>query len=250
MQPPINAPFVRDATFISGVGPSIGARFLNVAVQDGLADLYGALLGRSATLRLDEFLEPDFPAAQLGSLRIITNTNLPGTMRVAQVAPAAAGQHGVVGIFATAAAAWSFTADDATAHLGTFDFLWSAKARVVARANLDSYANRGFQVGLFDTNEAAATGCRFIAGSDEANWQVLVGATKVDTLVPIVDGQFYDLQMARLSTSVTAYIDGALVATVAHNVSMPTARRRVGTVGNGAVGDGVALDYFKAWLQR
>lgn len=250
MQPPINAPFVRDATFISGVGPSIGARFLNVAVQDGLADLYGALLGRSATLQLDDFLEVDFPPQQLGSLRIVTNTNGAGTMRIAQVAPTAAGQHGVVAIYANNAAAWSFTADDATAHISTFDWLYSARARVVAKASLDTVGNRGFQVGFFDTNEAAATSARFIAGSDEANWQVLVGATQVDTLIPIVDGQWYELQMVRLSTSVTAYIDGALVATVAHNVSMPTARRRVGTVGNGAVGDGVALDYFKAWLQR
>jgi hypothetical protein len=111
-------------------------------------------------------------------------------------------------------------------------------------------ANLGLQLGIFDQIEAAATSCRFVAGSDEANWQVIVGSTVVDTLIPIVDGQFYDLQMARLDTNVTAYIDGALVATVAHNVSMPEARRRVGTKGNGAVGDGVALDYFKAWFAR
>lgn len=250
MQAPINAPFVRDATFISGVGPSIGARWLNVGVQDALADLYGAVLGRSATIRVDDFVDLDMPAGHLGQLRIITNTNLPGTMRVANVAGAAAGQHGIAQVLATAAAAWDFLAEDGRSHLGTFDFLFSAKAAVVDLGNLDTYANRGLQLGLFDTNEAAGTSCRFIAGNDEANWQVLVGATKVDTLIPVVDGQYYDLQMARLGTSVTAYIDGALVATVAHNVSMPTARRRVGTKGNGAIGDGLLLDYFKAWMQR
>lgn len=251
MQPPINAPFVREATFISGVGPSIGARFLNVAVQDALADLYGALLGRSATLQVDDFLELAYPAGQLGALTILTNTNGAGTMSVAAVDPAAAGQHGVYNVLATNAAAYSFIADGARSHLSTFDFLFSAKVRVVARANLDTYANRGFTVGLFDTNEAAGTSCRFIAGNDEANWQVLVGSTKVDTLVPIVDGQFYDLQMARLGTSVTAYIDGAMVATVAHNVSMPTARRRLSSVSGGAaVGDGFGVDYFKIWSQR
>lgn len=249
MKTPIAYPFVRDATFVSGVGPSIGALHLNTT-QDGLADLYGALLGRSATLQLDDFTDLDMPAGKLGSLRVLTNVNLPGSMRVAIIDPTAAGQHGVAEVLATAAAAWSFLADGSRAHLSTLDFLFSAKAHVVTRANLDTYANRGFQVGLFDTNEAAGTSCRFIAGSNEANWQVLVGATKVDTLVPVVDGQYYDLQMARLSTSVTAYIDGAMVATVAHNVSMPTARRRVGTVGNGAIGDGVRLDYFKAWMQR
>lgn len=249
MNTPISFPFVRDATFISGVGPSIGATFLNGA-QDGLSDLYGALLGRSATLRLDEFLDPDFAAAQLGSLRILTNTNAPGTLRVEQQAPAVIGEHGVVGILATNAAAWSFNAEDAVADLNVADFLFSVKVKVVALASLDTVANLGLQLGIFDQIEAAATSCRFVAGSDEANWQVIVGSTVVDTLIPIVDGQFYDLQMVRLDTSVTAYIDGALVATVAHNVPMPEARRRVGTKGNGAVGDGVALDYFKAWFAR
>lgn len=249
MQPPINAPFVRDATFISGVGPSIGARFLNVGVQDALADLYGATLGRSATMRGDEFLDLSYPAGQLGTMRVIRNTNLPGTMRVGAAA-GAAGLHGVAQVLATAAAAWEFLADDASAHLATFDFLFSSKAAVVTRASLDTVANRGFQIGIFDTNEAAGSSCRFLAGSNLANWQVLVGATLVDTLIPVVDGQYYDMQMTRLGTSVTAYIDGALVATVAHNVVMADARRRVGTKGNGAIGDGVALDYFKAWYQR
>lgn len=250
MQPPINAPFVRDATFVSGVGPSIGARFLNVAVQDGLADLYGALLGRSATLRLDDFLDVDFPAAQLGSLRILTNTNGAGTLRVAQQAPVVVGEHGVAGVLATNAAVWNFDAQDAQLQLDTRDFLFSTKAQVVTLASLDIVANLGLQLGIFDQIEAAATSCRFVAGSDEANWQVLVGATLVDTLIPIVDGQWYELQMVRLSASVTAYIDGALVATVAHNVAMPEARRRVGTKGNGAVDDGIKLDYFKAWFGR
>lgn len=250
MQNPISYPFVRDATFISGVGPSIGASFLNLG-QDALTDLYGPLLGRSATWEHDDFEELAWPPGMLGRLSILTNTNGGGTMLSLPLAPTAAGEHGIVEVLATNAASYSFNAEGAQANLDDFDFLFSAKVQIVTLANLESVGNRGFQIGLFSDNEGAATSCRFLAGNDEANWIARVGSTDTDTGIPVVDGQWYDLQMCRLSTNVLSYIDGALVATTAHNVAMNTARRRVGSISPGAaVGDGFRLDHFKNWMQR
>lgn len=249
MRTPIQYPFARYATWIAAVGPSITAEFLNLT-EDGLGDMYGALLGRSATWRADEFLERNHPPGQLGGLTISVNTNAPGTMRIAEVIPSTSNEHGLVKVVATNAGSYNFLADDAFSLLDTFDFVWSARVLLTDVTVLSTVGSRGFQVGLFDTNEAAATSCRFVAGSDELNWQAEVGAFTVDTGVAVTNG-WVDLQMARINGLVTGYIDGALVSSTAHAVAMPTARRRVGSVSPGAaVGDGFQLDYFRLWMAR
>lgn len=249
MQTPIQYPFTDFATWIAGVGPSISADFLS-KTQRGLSDLYGALLGRSATLEVDEFAELNLVPGRLGQLQILTNTNPPGTMRVHPYTLTNVGEQGVAQVQALAAGAFSFSAEGAENHLGLFDWLFSVKLRSVDISRLDVVGNRGFAVGLLDQVEGTATSARFLLGNDQANWQVLVGATLVDTGVAFTN-TFHDLQMARISGAVTAYIDGALVATVAHNVAMPRSRRRIATTSPGGnVGDGFAVDYFRAWYAR
>ncbi len=249
MQTPISYPFVDFAIWVPGVGPSISADFLQ-KTQRGLGDIYGALMGRSATIEEDDFSELAWPVGQLGKLSITTNTNVPGTMKVEALDPAAQGEHGVARVTATNAAAFNFLADGARSHLGLFDWLFSAKVAVINRTRLDTVANRGWQAGLFDTNEAAGRSCRFLLGNDQANWHVLIGATLIDTGVAYT-ASFTDLQMSRINGAVTAYINGALVATVNHNTSMTLVRRRVGTISPAAnVGDGFSADYFRAWYAR
>lgn len=246
MKTPISYPFVRDATFISGVGPSIAALFLNTS-QDGLADLYGALLGRSATLELDDFSEISGPMGKLGSLDVNANVNGAGTMRIGSVAPVAAGEHGIWQVIANLAASFNFSAVGHTSHIGPFDFVCSSRVVITSHASLDTVANRGFQIGIFSFGAPVL----FVAGNNLANWQLIVAATVVDTGVPVVAGRFTDLQLARLSGNVTAYIDGALVGTVAHNVVMNSCQRVVGVKSPGAnVGEGFGIDYLKAWYQR
>lgn len=249
MQTPIQYPFTDYATWIAGVGPSISADFLS-KTQRGMAELYGALIGRAATIERDEFDTRSFPAGRLGSMQVLTNTNPPGTMQVGPYTLTNVGEQGVVQVLANAAAAFTFDAQGADNHLGLFDWLFSVKLRSIDLSRLDTVANKGLQVGLMDQVEASGTSCRFLLGNDSPNWQVLIGATLIDTGVAFTN-TFHDLQMARLSGAVTAYIDGALVATVAHNVAMPRARRRVGATSPGAnIGDGMCLDYFRAWYAR
>lgn len=155
-------------------------------------------------------------------------------------------------VLSTLAASYTFLAEGNRSHLSTFDWAFSAKVMITTKANLDTVANRGFEIGLMDQVEATATACRFIAGNDQANWQVLIGATLTNSGVAASDSTWYDLQMVRLSQSVTAYINGALVATTAHNVNMSRTRRRIGAVSPGAAaaGEGFRADYFRAWFKR
>lgn len=248
MRLPVQYPFVRDASFVSGVGPAIGSDFLNNS-QDALVDLYGAFLGRAASLEWDEFttVQPS-----MGNLTVITNTNGGGSFHIGQQTPAAAGEHGVMGVLANVAAAGTFDAQGAPFYLDTLDFLWSARVQLTGKARMDLAGNNGFRIGIQNPPDGLAKNFTFIAGNDKANWQyVIAGSGLVDTGVAATDGTWYDLQIARISQSAKAYINGALVGTVAANISLTTARRKVEMIFPGAnVADGLKIDYFKLWGDR
>jgi hypothetical protein len=248
MKTPIAYPFVRDASFVSGVGPAIGAAFLNTG-QDALGDLYGALLGRSATMEGEDYGALD---ADLGGLTVLTNTNGGGTFHVGNQTPAAAGEHGVLGVLTTVAAAATFNAESGQMSLDVLDFVWSAKVKLTGRARLDLVGNNGFRIGLQNPPDGIAKNFTFIAGNDQANWQyVIAGSGVTNTGVAATDGTWYDLQIARIGQSATAYINGALVGTVAANITLPIARRKIEIKSPGAnVSDGLAIDYFRVWYQR
>jgi hypothetical protein len=117
---------------------------------------------------------------------------------------------------------------------------------------MDLAGNNGFRIGVQNPPDGLAKNFTFIAGNDKANWQyVIAGSGLVDTGVAATDGTWYDLQIARISQSGKAYINGALVGTVAANISLTTARRKVEMIFPGAnVADGLKIDYFKLWGDR
>lgn len=245
MNNPIAYPFVRYATF-SPLGPSIGSLFLN-QTEDALGDLYGALLGRSAMLVCDEFLEPSFAPGAFGKLRVITNTN--GVFSCA-LAPSAGPDPGL-GVWSAlpvrAATAFHFQAADPQLDQSTRDFLFSARVMIVRRSILESVANSGFSVGIVSGAEVVAIRC----GSGSFFWNVVAGATTVATQATVTDGAWVDLQLCRISGVVTAYINGALVATVNYATGFPQAQRHLRCRSPQAdAGEGYFIDYFKTLYLR
>lgn len=253
MRNPIQYPFVRDATFVAGVGPSIGAAFLNLT-QDALGDLFGALLGRSCSLVCDEFTEALFPVGAFGGLRIFTALNGAGSLSVYPTPTATNTPDPGLGVWnvrtTQAAQAWHFQAVDPPIAQGLLDFGGSGRVKITSRAALDTAANGGFSFGFLSSVSADTVQLR--AGSDEANWIFAVNATNVDTGVAVQNNTWVDLQIWRVNQTFLAYINGALVATVAGNLNLPGLARHLRSRGPsaGAGGDGFSIDYFKAIYAR
>lgn len=243
MKRPSQFPNVPYATFIDGVGPSIAAPYLNPS-QEGLADLIGMTFGRSASYIADEFTTLVYHTAAREKFETWIAVNANSNWRV----PTAVGQHGVLGVFAVAAGAMQHLLLDAQYGIGTFDLTVSMRVAIDARAELDILANLGWFGGLRDT---APSDVLFVAGNDSPNWQVKIGAVLSNTGVPIVDGRFYDLQIARENGTAYAYIDGALVVTQAFGDNLTQANRQLGITSPAASANkGYAVDYHRLYLQR
>lgn len=243
MKRPNQYPNVPFAAFVDTVGPSISAPFLN-PTQEGLADLIGMTFGRSATCVADEFTTLVYHTTAREKFETWIAVNANSTWRV----PTALGQHGVLGVFAVAAGAMQHLLQDAQYWIGTLNFTVSLRVAIDARAELDILANLGWFGGLRDT---APSDVLFVAGNDSLNWHTQIGALLTDTGVPIVDGRFYDLQIARENGTAYAYIDGALVVTQVYGDNLTQANRQLGITSPAAtINKGYAVDYHRLFIQR
>lgn len=238
-----NVPY---ASFVDGIGPSVNSEFLN-SLQEGLADIVGATFGRSATLLTDEFEELSWPAGKAGNFSVAINLN--GTHATA--APLGVGDHGLLKANAVAAGAFEYTLNDASSWLGTFDFSFSGKALVEDRAILNSVGSRGFLIGLRNPPAALGLEAAFVAGSDQANWQVLIGTSVTDSGIPVVNGAFRRFQICRKNGTIFAFIDGVLIAMAAFPNPLTNVIReiRINAPTAGA-GQGFIVDYHRVWYQR
>lgn len=247
MRRPDQWPNVPYAAFIDAVGPSVNSDFLNT-LQEGMTDLIGALWGRSATLLADEFEELTYPVVgKRGRFDEITVVNAQSV----NAPPLSFGDHGLLRMAALAAAPALYTLEDALSWIDTFDFAFSGKALVTTRAALNTAGAEGFLIGIRNPPAALGLEANFRAGSDLANWQVVLRSTMIDTGVPVVDGRFYRFQIARKAGTAYAFIDGMLVATLAFPDILPGVIRQIKTIIPGAAPlDGFYVDYHRVWIQR
>lgn len=244
MKRPDQWPNVPFAAFVDTVGPAITEAFLN-PLQQGFQDISGALYGVSATIISDEFNELSYAAGKVGQFDIVTSTNTTINSHL----PFGLGQNGIWRISATATALMAWTALDAANWIEGFDFLFSGKVRIDARAELDVVAAPGFEIGLRDV--VVPSLATFAAGSDSLNWFVYLDAVAYDTGIPVVNGRFYELQLARINGTAYAFIDGVLVVTAAYTTALQAVFRSMLIRSPGAtIGNGFYVDYHRVWLQR
>lgn len=244
MERPDQWPNVPYATFVDTIGPAINSEFLN-KLQRGFQDTAGGLYQRSATILTDEFSEITYATNKFGLFDIIAATNTTLTPD----SPLGISQHGVWHVRATATANFIFLALDAEAWIGTFDFTFSGKVRIDARAELDTAATPGFSIGMRD--QIVPSLAYFAAGSDTANWILFLDLVAYDTGVPVVDGVFYELQLCRINETAYAFIDGVLVVTASYTTDLRNLRRVVSITAPGATaGNGFYIDYHRIWYQR
>jgi len=245
METPDRYPNVPYAAFVDSVGPAINAEFLNLT-EEGLQDIIGGLWGRSAALLRDEYTERSYPAGKFGTFEVITATNV----NKFQAAPGAPGVMGEWGVSCAVPGVSTWLAIDNENYIDTFDFTLSIKVRVDAHAELDVAAVPGFGIGLTDLTVLADM-VKFVAGSNLVNWQVNLNGVLFDTGIPVVDGQYYELQIARKNGAITAYIDGVVVFTGPYATSLvDTCRIQQMNLAAGTTGNGYQIDYFHAILMR
>ncbi len=234
------------AAYVNGGAPSIDEGFLN-PTQEGLADLIGMTFGRSATFVGDEFTTLRYYSAAREKFDTWINTNSDSGPRV----PTGSGQHGILGVYAVVAGPMTHLLQDAMCHVGTFDFTVSMRAAIDTKAELDTLAALGWFGGLRDGGAFPPSDAMFVAGNDSPNWQVKIGAVLSNTGVPIVDGRFYDLQIARISLTAYVYIDGALVGTQAYPDNLLNVNRQLQFTSPAMpINKGYAVDYFRLGIMR
>lgn len=244
MKRPSEYPNVPVNNYIDNVGPSVKAEFLN-PTQEGLSDLIGMMFGRSATCVIDDFTELTYGPVARGKFSTVLSLNASSDWR----APTAANQHGVLGVTATAAGPVNHILADAQYGIGQVDFTVSMRACLDDRASLDTVANLGWYGGLRDG--VIPSDAIFVAGNDSPNWHVRIGAVLTDCAVAIVDGRFYDLQIARINQTAYAYIDGALVLTQAYPDNLVNANRQLQLSSPAMpINKGYAVDYHRLGIRR
>lgn len=244
MKRPSEYPNTPYAAYVDGIGPAVDAPFLNLT-EEGLADLIGSLWGRSATCVADEFTEVNYFTSGRGKFAPTISINAASNWRV----PTGANQHGILGVYAFAAGAATHLLQDALYGVGTVDFTVSMRICLDDRANLDTLANLGWFGGLRDA--VIPSDVLFVAGNDSPNWHVRIGAVLTDSLVPIVDGRFYDLQIARINQTAYAYIDGALVLTQAYPDNLLNVNRQMQFTSPAMpINKGYAVDYHRLGIKR
>lgn len=245
MEPPERYPNVPYAAYSDGIGPAINAEFLNLT-QEALQDIIGGLWGRSAAILRDEYSDRSYGATKFGSFDRITSVNV----NVFQATPGAPGNMGEWGVSIQVPGAGQWRVLDNENYIDTFDFTFSAKLRIDAKSELDVVAVPGFSIGLTDLTVLTSM-VKFVAGSDQNNWQVNLDGTLFDTGIPVVDGTYYELQITRKNGAITACIDGVVTFTGPYATSLAdTAREQQMNVAAGTTGNGYQIDYFHAILMR
>ncbi len=205
---PTRKPYVRDTTFIDGIGPPPYG-FLD-ETQDHLAGQFQAALGWTESVDSDEFTEASAPTGYFGRLRV---TNRVGALTYDPFAATGeTGEHGVWSMTGDTNP-WIFKAEGGYTSLED-DFLLTAKVKIVNVSEIDPFVTTGFRVTVGpDGSSPACPG--FFAGSTSPNWQILYAPdestplTIADTGVPVVNGKWYRLQLSRVAGALRWFINGA-----------------------------------------
>lgn len=200
---PLSYPYVRAATYTDGGAVVTASAFYN-PTQDVIGRLFGASTGISTSICTEEFerISPGsvVAGAAFGSqLQIITSTN----SEALSTAALAAGDHGIWRAQTIVNGAADFVVRDNTNFVGTADFIWTGRIRLLSRAHLETLTNEGFVLGLGDVASGFPV---FLAGSDDTNWQAVANGVQTDTGVAVVDDTWTWLIIARRSGTVYWYI--------------------------------------------
>ncbi len=207
---PIRRPYVRETTFIDGIGPPPYGFFDET--QAHIGGMFHPLFGWNATADSDEFTEIAARAGYFGRLRI---TRSVGTFTAGPTPSTSVTEHGVWINNADDALPFSWTAEGGSISLDG-DFLLTAKVKVMAPDHLDPAQDRGFLIGLGPVSGMGQYPC-ISCGGDGPNWRALYspdsGSAQVadDTGIPALAGHWYRLQISRVAGAVRFFINGALV---------------------------------------
>lgn len=251
---PLAYPYDRAATYTDGGAVVTAGQFYN-PTQDVIAALYGAATGISFSICTEEF-ERISPGTVTAGAQFGTELQLQTTTNSAAVSAAAvaAGDHGIWRTATVAGGASDTIAQDNTNFVGTADFIWTARVRILSRANLETIANEGFVLGLGTVASAFPV---FVLGSDDTNWQAVANGVTTDTGVAAVDDTWTWLIIARRSGTVYFYIAvGAAALAQVHSqafaLSFTSCRRYTRWRNNagGAAADYVLYDHFSRGIQR
>jgi hypothetical protein len=254
---PQRKPQVRSCSFVDGKGPPPWTYFDET--QDHLGGILQAPLGWNWSRCEDEFEIYRETTDYLGRHMRVTSTT--GTFVVSKKSTDSGfGTHGVwegVG----GSGAWSFAARSAYITLDG-DFLATAKVQIYSRATLDTNALGGF-VATAGEQFAAPCAPGFSCGSDSANWQIVYPESqtgtslRADSGIPVIDGEWYRLQVCRLAGAMRWFINGQMCkignapglyfpyAYTTGCKQIQASRRHVG-----ATGEGFAIDAFHLLAER
>ena len=205
---PTRRPFVREITFVDGIGPPPFGWFDET--QDHLGGIAQSSLGWSASIDSEEFEQSYVTAGYFGRMLV---TREVGLNSIGPVAPVEVGEHGVWQYQANALP-FAYTAEGARMALDG-DFLLTAKVKIVSPGSLDTAELRGFVVGLGPLVGMGQFPC-IACGGDKENWQALYSpdpsSAQVvdDTGIPCVAGRWYRLQISRVAGAVRFFVNGAL----------------------------------------
>lgn len=253
---PVRSPFVREITHTAGITPAQAAFYLGT--QDALGAVARGLFGRRATLASQDFTSSFYGSTTMaGDLAITINQNGAGQMALTASAPTAPGDCGVLQVLSSTTSPFRFEMASALSHLGTADFLFCAKVRLVRKYELSPLL--GFSVSIGDNYP------QFFAQSVTDNWLLTtfvvdpstgdVQSEIRDSGIPALEQEWYELAISRTSGILRHFINGRQVSVGQGDIRpffFNKSSRRVTCerVGNGLVGSGFEIDYFHAWRAR
>lgn len=250
MTVPNRKPFVRQPTFIDGVGPCPHAFFDET--QDHLGAIAHAKMGRTWSVIHDEFDNLVYPSGYVGNLRIQRNEPVGGGLGFNPATPLEPGDHGIwAGL--SVLNPYDVILQGGSMALSS-DYLLTVKIRFVGSARLDRLADEALHIGVSNPADGLAA---FAFGSDTLNWHVFHGGLGyVDTGFPLSDGTWYRLQISRFAGAVRWYINGypvtvnGLPGYYAPDQAIGSRYLRVKRWNNGPANDGLLLDHFHMGASR
>lgn len=247
---PNRKPFVREPSFVDGVGPCPHGFFDET--QDHLGAASHARMGRLWTQVHEEFDAPIYPTGYVGGLSIFRNEPVGGGLGFNPGNPIEPGDHGI----------WSglsvLNPYDVILLGNSFgfggDYLLSVKVRLIGSARLDRLADEALHIGL--SNPAGGLPA-FAFGSDTPNWQLFMGGIGyVDSGYPLEDNVWYRLQVCRYSGAIFWIINGrpirfqGLPGYYFPDTQIGYRYLRIKRWNNGPANDGLLLDHFHMGASR
>lgn len=275
---PAHKPYSSGFPFVDGKGP-VPYEFFD-ETQDHLGVLAHAGTGWAWSRDVEDFNGEVYPVGFLGQLTMI---NLPvgaGLSLTPMSVLNFQGEHGVWrGL--SGVAQWDFTLQSNACHVGTQDFLISAKVLCLARANLDPVDSFGFWLGCGPKVGAGVDPPRYPAicgGGDKANWQIYAAPAEgqagvyFDTGIPFHDSlgtmpdtvqrAWHVLQISRVGGAFRFFINGRLIRLngngltdregIYYPTSLPEVRRffRTRRWRAGPINEGFLVDFFHRLCRR